>query len=78
MSEIEKKELVQTKKGKILESLLIERTFKEDGVLIRKWEGERNTKDYISEINKGDIHFIGVLDSNPVKQGYGYMSLPNI
>ena len=77
MSELEKKELVQTKKGKILESLLIERTFKEDGVLIRKWEGERNTKDYISEINKGDIHFIGVLDSNLVKQGYGYMSLPN-
>ena len=29
------------------------------------------------EINKDNIHFIGVLDSNLVKQGYGYMCLPN-
>ena len=77
MSDLEKKELIHTKKGKILEALLIEKSFKEDGVIIRKWEGEANTKDYITEIKKGDIHFIGVLDSNLVKQGYGYMSLPN-
>lgn len=77
MSELEKKELVHTKKGKILEALLIEKVFKEEGVIIKKWEGERNTKDYISEIKKGDIHFIGILDSNLVKQGYGFMSLPN-
>ena len=77
MSELEKKELVHTKKGKILEALLIEKVFKEEGVIIKKWEGERNTKDYISEIKKGDIHFIGILDPNLVKQGYGFMSLPN-
>ena len=77
MSDLERKELVQTKKGKILESLLIDRSFKEEGVIIRKWEGEVNTKDYICEVNKGDIHFIGVLDSNLVKNGYGFMSLPN-
>lgn len=77
MSDLEKKELVHTKKGKILEALLIEKVFKEEGVIIKKWEGERNTKDYISEIKKGDIHFIGILDTNLVKQGYGFMSLPN-
>ena len=77
MSDLEKKELVHTKKGKILEALLIEKVFKEEGVIIKKWEGERNTKDYISEIKKGDIHFIGILDPNLVKQGYGFMSLPN-
>ena len=77
MSDLTKKELIHTKKGKILEALLIDKSFKEDGVIIRKWEGEANTKDYISEIKKGGIHFIGVLDSNLVKQGYGYMSLPN-
>ena len=77
MSELEKKELVHTKKGKILEALLIEKVFKEEGVIIKKWEGERNTKDYISEIKKGDIHFIGILDTNLVKQGYGFMPLPN-
>ena len=77
MSNLEKTELIHEKKGKILESLLIEKFFKEEGVIIRKWEGEANTKDYISEIKKGDIHFIGALDSNLVKQGYGFMSLPN-
>ena len=77
MSDLAQKELIQTKKGKILEALLIEKSFEEEGVIIRKWEGEANTKDYISEIKKGDIHFIGVLDSNLIKQGYGFMSLPN-
>ena len=77
MSELEQKELIKSKKGEILEALLIEKSFKEDGVIIRKWEGEPDAKDYISEIKKGDIHFIGVLDSNLVKKGYGYMSLPN-
>ena len=57
--------------------LLIEKSFKEDGVIIRKWEGEANNKDYITEIKKDNIHFIGVLDSNLVKNGYGFMSLPN-
>ena len=77
MSDLERKEIVQAKKGKILESLLIDRSFQEEGVIIRKWEGEVNTKDYICEIKKGDIHFIGILDSNLVKNGYGFMSLPN-
>ena len=77
MSDLEKKELIHTKKGKILEALLIEKSFKEDGVIIRKWEGEANNKDYITEIKKDNIHFIGVLDSNLVKNGYGFMSLPN-
>ena len=31
---------------------------KEDGVIIRKWEGEANNKDYITEIKKDNIHFI--------------------
>ena len=77
MSDLEKKEFIKAKKGKILEELLIEKLFKEEGVLIQKWEGEANTKDYIAEITKGDIHFTGILDSNLVKNGYGYMSLPN-
>jgi hypothetical protein len=77
MSDLEKKEFIKAKKGKILEELLIEKLFKEEGVIIRKWEGEANAKDYIAEITKGDIHFIGILDSNLVKNGYGYMKLPN-
>ena len=65
------------KKEKVLENLKIEKFFKEDGVIIRKWEGEINSKDFISEIKNDKIHFIGILDSNLVKQGYGYMYLPN-
>jgi hypothetical protein len=56
---------------------LIDKSFQEEGVIIRKWEGEANTKDFISEIKKDNIHYIGILDSNLVKQGYGYMCLPN-
>ena len=77
MKEIEKNNIIKEKKGKILENLLIDKIYKEDGVIIRKWEGEANTKDFISEIKNNNIHFIGVLDSNLVKQGYGYMCLPN-
>jgi hypothetical protein len=56
---------------------LIDKSFQEEGIIIRKWEGEANTKDFISEIKKDNIHYIGILDSNLVKQGYGYMCLPN-
>ena len=77
MTNVEKNALIKAKKGKILENLLIDKSYKEDGVIIRKWEGEANTKDFISEIKKDDMHFIGVLDSNLVKQGYGFMCLPN-
>ena len=69
--------IIVQKKGKVLENLLIDKVYKEEGVIIRKWEGEANTKDFISEIKKDKIHFIGILDSNLVKQGYGYMCLPN-
>ena len=77
MTNVEKNALIKEKKGKILENLLIDKSYKEEGVIIRKWEGEANTKDFISEIKKDDMHFIGVLDSNLVKQGYGFMCLPN-
>ena len=49
---------------------------KSDIILIHKWEGEENAKDYISKIKIGNTLFIGVLDSDLVKQGYGYLSLP--
>ena len=77
MTNTEQKYIINEKKGKILENLLIDKSFQEEGVIIRKWEGEANTKDFISEIKKENIHYIGILDSNLVKQGYGYMCLPN-
>ena len=48
-----------------------------DITIIHRWEGEQNSKDYISKIKKGDTLFIGILDSDLKKQGYGYLSLPN-
>ena len=48
-----------------------------DIVIIQKWKGEENSKKYISKIQKGNSMFIGVLDSDLIKQGYGFLSLPN-
>ena len=48
-----------------------------DIVIIHKWEGEKNSKKYISKIKIGDTMFIGVLDSDLKRQGYGFLSLPN-
>ena len=48
-----------------------------DIILIHKWEAEENSKDYISKMKKGNITFIGILDSELVKQGFGFLSLPN-
>ena len=50
---------------------------KSDIFLINKWEGEVNSKDYITKIKKGETLFIGILDTEFSKQGYGYFSLPN-
>lgn len=71
------KAFINKKKGKIAESLLIDQIFKDEGVVIRKWEGEADAKGYISEIKKGDIHYIGVLDTSFRKDGYGLLSLAN-
>ena len=49
---------------------------KSDIIIIHKWEGEVNSKDYIAKIKIGNTAFIGILDSDLVKQGYGYLSLP--
>ena len=70
MTNTEQKYIINEKKGKILENLLIDKSFQEEGVIIRKWEGEANTKDFISEIKKDNIRYIGILDSNLIKQGY--------
>ena len=48
-----------------------------DIIIIHRWEGEQNSKDYTSKIKKGDTLFIGILDCDLKKQGYGYLSLPN-
>ena len=45
--------------------------------IINKWEGEAKSKDYIAKIKKGETLFIGILDTDFSKQGYGYLSLPN-
>ena len=50
---------------------------KSDIIIIHKWEGEDNSKDFISKMKIGDSTYIGILDSDLVKQGYGLLSLPN-
>lgn len=68
---------IKTPKGRIMETLLLDHQFKDEGAIIRKWESEENSKNFISEISKSNIHFIGVLNSNLEKDGYGFLDLPN-
>lgn len=68
---------IKTPKGRIMENLLIDHQFKDKDAIIRKWEAEENTKNFIAEISKDKIHFIGVLNTNLEKDGYGYLGLPN-
>lgn len=75
MTEI--KEKLNVKKGKIMENLLIDNQFKDKDVIIRRWDGEENNKNFISEIKKNNIHYIGLLNSNLEKDNYALLSLPS-
>jgi hypothetical protein len=48
---------------------------KSDISIIHRWQGEANSKDYIAKIKKSDSTFIGILDFDLTKQGYGFLSL---
>jgi hypothetical protein len=50
---------------------------KSDISIIHRWQGEANSKDYIAKIKKSDSTFIGILDFDLTKQGYGFLSLPD-
>ena len=50
---------------------------KSDISIIHRWQGEANSKDYIAKIKKNDSTFIGILDFDLTKQGYGFLSLPD-
>ena len=46
-------------------------------IIVHKWEGEENSRDFIARVKVGNEEYIGIVDSDLVKQGYGLLSLPN-
>ena len=46
-------------------------------IIVHKWEGEENSRDFIARVKVGNEEYIGIVDSDLVKQGYGLLSLQN-
>ena len=46
-------------------------------IIFHKWEGEDNSRDFIARVKVGNEEYIGIVDLDLVKQGYGLLSLPN-
>ena len=76
MSDNKIKDEINKNKGKILNTLKTDNSYMSDIILIHKWEGEANQKNFLSKIKMGDTSFIGILDPDLCKNGYGYLSLP--
>lgn len=66
----ENKITVHLDKNKIKDSIAKNGKFEEEGVLIKKWEGE-DTEKYVCQIEKGGTKFIGVINGLFERDGYG-------
>lgn len=58
-------------KKKILTSIAQTDKYTEDGLTIRKWEGEEGSRLFIADINKNNIKFLGILNSKLQRESYG-------
>ena len=64
-------------KQKILDSIEQTQKYEEDNLLIRKWEGENETGQLITKINKNKINFLGILNSKLQREGLGFNIFSN-
>jgi hypothetical protein len=64
-------------RNKINEIIAKEGEYIEDDVLIKKWGGNNTSNNYIAEISKEGTAFIGVLNNNFEKDGYGFYRFQN-
>lgn len=51
--------------------------YDEDGIIIKKWEGEDDTDSYLIQIDKANSTFIGVLNGKFERSGYGACTYEN-
>ena len=62
--------IIELDKKKIIEEINSKGIYKDNGVVIKKWD-EENEENFISEIKKNGSHFIGVLNGRLERHGYG-------
>lgn len=51
--------------------------YKENDILIKKWDDNSETNNYITEMNKSGSKFIGILNEKFDRDGYGAYYFPN-
>ena len=51
--------------------------YDEDGIIIKKWEGEDDADSYLIQIDKANSSFIGVLNGKFERNGYGVCTYEN-
>ena len=61
----------------IEESIKKDGKYEKDGIMLRKWEGEENSNHYITQINRENVTFVGVLNDNFQREGYGFKDFAN-
>ena len=61
----------------IEEKIKNDKKYEKKGIMIQKWEGEENSKNYITQINEGKTSFIGILNEKFEREGYGYNKFKN-
>ena len=64
-------------KNDILAQIEINQKYSKDGVTIRKWEGGELSNQFIADINKNTITFLGILNPKLQKDNYGVLTYPN-
>jgi hypothetical protein len=64
-------------RAKINEVLSNQEEYKDDDILIKKWEENSNSGNYLAEITKDGTQFLGILNSRLEKEGYGYYRFQN-
>ena len=67
----------QLERAKINETLAKEEEYRDEDILIKKWEGNSSQDNYLAEITKNGTQFIGILNSRLEKEGYGYYRFQN-
>ena len=61
----------------IEEEIKKNKKYEKKGIIIQKWEGEEDSKNYITQINQDKTLFIGILNEKFEREGYGYNKFKN-
>ena len=68
---------ISLERAKINEILSKEEQYLENDILIKKWEGENNSGNFLCQVEKDGTQFIGVLNNRLEKEGFGYYQFIN-